>query len=92
MARIAPFHAKRPRRASLRRIGIPDGRDLLAVYFWWVRQRYYRASAEMAPRDDEDSVRSTLGDWEPLSPLPPPVKPEARFSMLDFEGVGGQFD
>jgi hypothetical protein len=38
---------KLPSRRSLAHIGIPNHRDALAVYFRWVRQRYYRAHAVM---------------------------------------------
>ncbi|KAF2706184.1 hypothetical protein K504DRAFT_505143 [Pleomassaria siparia CBS 279.74] len=98
MARIAPLRLpKRPARTSLRHVGIPGGRDLLAVYFWWVRQRYYRAQTEMgdAPLEAATSVRTTEGDWEPLVPLPPPVKPALEDDLaarMDFQGLGAQFE
>lgn len=85
-----PLHSKH--RASLRHMGIPDGRDVLAVYMWWVKQRYYRARKEMGVESEiATSVRSTIGDWEPLVPQSPAIKPEL-YSGLEFLGVGGQFD
>lgn len=85
-----PLHSKP--RASLRHMGIPGGRDVLAVYMWWVKQRYYRARNEMGVQSDTaTSVKSTIGDWEPLAPLSPVIKPKL-YSGLEFVGVGGQFD
>lgn len=42
----ARYAVKLPSRRSLRRIGIPDHHDALAICFHWVRQRYYCAHAE----------------------------------------------
>jgi hypothetical protein len=42
-----PARIKLPSRRSLAHIGIPNHRDALAIYFRWVRQRYYRAHVVM---------------------------------------------
>jgi hypothetical protein len=36
------------------------------------------------------SARSTIGDWHPICPLSPAIKPS--LDGLDFMGVGGQFE
>jgi len=58
-----PYAVKLPFRRSLASIGIPSHRDALAVYFHWVRQRYYRAQDVMG---DElaSSVRSVVGSCD----------------------------
>ena len=50
-------HSSPPRR-SLAFIGIPNHCDALAVYFRWVRQRYYRANGLMR-YEAASSTRST---------------------------------
>ncbi|KAF2110746.1 hypothetical protein BDV96DRAFT_635342 [Lophiotrema nucula] len=105
MARITkPSGAKRngqePTRRSLAHLGVPDGRDVLAVYFWWVRQRYYRAQTQHVPDSSEyaSSTRSVLGeeDREPLSPRPGMELGQGWMKEKGWEsvlcGVGGQFD
>ncbi|PSN73467.1 hypothetical protein BS50DRAFT_569002 [Corynespora cassiicola Philippines] len=94
MARVAPLHSlshKRPAR-SLRQIGIPDGRDVLTLYFWWVKQQHYRANAHRSP-SISSSVRSVVGDLgrEPALPVVRTTF-ESRRAALDLIGVGGQFD
>jgi len=60
------YAVKLPFRRSLASIGIPSHRDALAVYFHWVRQRYYRAQDVMG---DElaSSVRSVVGSCDASS-------------------------
>jgi hypothetical protein len=73
-------------------MGIPDGRDVLAVYLSWVKQSQYRAHKKMGVESEiATSVRSTVGDWEPLVPQSPAIKPEV-YSGLEFLGLGGQFE
>lgn len=52
-----PYAVKLPFRRSIASIGIPSHRDALAVYFHWVRQRYYRAQDVMGG-ELASSVRS----------------------------------
>lgn len=61
-----PYAVKLPFRRSLACIGIPNHRDALAVYFHWVRQRYYRAQDVMG---DElaSSVRSVASSCDASS-------------------------
>jgi hypothetical protein len=68
---------------------------VLAVYFWWVKQRYYRAEAEMGSAfDDTSSIRSVIGIEDLREPLSPVTSPRfwRRADPMDFAGVGGQFD
>lgn len=85
--------ARLPSRSSLACIGIPDHRDLLAIYFRWVRQRYYRAHAEMGPKL-ASSARSTSASSEQREVLSPVV--EMHFDMArlveDVFGVGARFE
>jgi hypothetical protein len=78
---------------------VPDGHDVLAVYFWWIRQRYYRAQVEMGTRFEiASSVRSVVGadeESEPISPVNPIAYERKRSAMdrqFDLLGVGNQFD
>jgi hypothetical protein len=57
---LAPVKHRSPPRRSLASIGIPNHRDALAVYFRWVRQRYYRATGLMR-YEAASSMRSTDG-------------------------------
>ncbi|KAF2259737.1 hypothetical protein CC78DRAFT_548059 [Lojkania enalia] len=107
MARIAPLPGKRPPRPSLARIGIPDGRDVLAVYLWWVKQRYYRAAGlvERTTRNnsdsgpdsedvaEEESVRSVFGQEDrELGSEAVGTRVEMKRVGFDVFGVGGQFE
>jgi len=58
-----PYAVKLPFRRSLASIGIPSHRDALAVYFHWVRQRYYRAQ-DVVGDELASSVRSVVGSCD----------------------------
>ncbi|KAH7384700.1 hypothetical protein BKA66DRAFT_441261 [Pyrenochaeta sp. MPI-SDFR-AT-0127] len=78
------YAVKLPSRRSLGSIGIPDHHDALAIYFHWVRQRYYRAHAEMKPAHSSSSssthsAREANDVAEPFSPLF-----EMQFDMARF--------
>ncbi|KAF2689838.1 hypothetical protein K458DRAFT_289560, partial [Lentithecium fluviatile CBS 122367] len=82
---------KRPVRPSLRRIGVPDGRDILAVYLWWTKQRRYRAEPAIEIASSVQSVFDAREEREPVSPLVQ-MAFERRSMGGDLFGVGGQFD
>lgn len=103
MARTSLTHTlalKRDPRPSLRHAGIPDGRDILTVYFWWVRQQYYRAAEQDMDLSAEvaSSVMSVLGtddfyEREPPSPTMPQIEATDGYAMENLlSGIGGQFD
>jgi len=93
-----PYAVKLPFRRSLASIGIPSHRDALAVYFHWVRQRYYRAQDVMG---DElaSSVRSAAGscdasrmdDYDLAEPRSRVQSDTERF-RVDLLSVGAGFE
>ncbi|KAJ4295175.1 hypothetical protein N0V90_007185 [Kalmusia sp. IMI 367209] len=96
MARITPLTPtfKPPIRSSL---GIPDGRDVLAVYLWWLRQLQFRAfiesdlSAEVA-----SSVQSIFGGKDVEEPESITTFErttfETRSPAFDLCAIGSQFE
>ena len=94
-----PYAVKLPFRRSLASIGIPSHRDALAVYFHWVRQRYYRAQDVMG---DElaSSVRSVAGSCETSSRMDDydHAEPRSRFQSdterfrIDLLSIGAGFE
>jgi hypothetical protein len=93
----APPALKPPVRPSLRSIGIPDGRDVLAVFIWWLNQQQLRAFiASQMSSEIASSIRSVHGDDEEwhetaLSSLETSAF-ETRSTAFDLCGVGGQFE
>ncbi|KAF1831754.1 hypothetical protein BDW02DRAFT_571730, partial [Decorospora gaudefroyi] len=75
---------KVPSRRSLASIGIPNHRDALAVYFRWVRQRYYRAQSVMGPDLGPSSTYN--GDHEREMQF------DAERLSVDLMGVGMGFE
>jgi hypothetical protein len=80
------------RRASLRHVGVPNGRDVLAVYFWWTKQAGLKS-------DVASSIRSILGldeqrerEWEMRIDRPIKMRFERCAARFDLLGVGGQFN
>ncbi|KAF2468570.1 uncharacterized protein BDR25DRAFT_55914 [Lindgomyces ingoldianus] len=94
MACSTPLSVKRPKRASLRFAGIPDARDVLAVYFWWRKQKFFAMKIDQRSQFDESSVRSVFGGDEETAPLSPFLRAgfEERTAGFDLLGVGGQFE
>ncbi|CAO2655516.1 Nn.00g043190.m01.CDS01 [Neocucurbitaria sp. VM-36] len=93
-ARLArPFGVKLPSRSSLAAIGIPDHRDALAIYFRWVRQRYYRAHALMGP-ELADSVCPASESNELHASLSPALGMPFDMNRLavDVSCVGARFE
>jgi hypothetical protein len=88
--------AKLPSRRSLAHIGIPNHRDALAVYFRWVRQRYYRAHTVMA-FEVAPSAASTCTSYPALdahderdfATSAVDIQFDAERLRVDLLGVGG---
>ncbi|KAF9741450.1 hypothetical protein PMIN06_006339 [Paraphaeosphaeria minitans] len=97
MARTAPPTDKPSFRPSLRSIGIPEGRDLLAVCMWLLKQHQLRAFiASHLPSEMASSVQPVHGDDEvwhetALSSFERTTF-ETRSSALDLCGIGAQFE
>jgi hypothetical protein len=70
-----PYAVKLPSRNPLASIGIPNHRDALAVYFRWVRQRYYGAHNLMA-----DELASSVESVASLSDASSRVDDERDFT------------
>ncbi|KAL5387842.1 hypothetical protein DPSP01_003240 [Paraphaeosphaeria sporulosa] len=88
MARTAPATVKHPLRPSLCSIGIPDGRDVLAVYIWWLNQQQLRAFvASHVPSEIASSVRSIHGEDEEWRETAP-----SSFERIAFDTRSTAFD
>ncbi|KAJ4360619.1 uncharacterized protein N0V89_001185 [Didymosphaeria variabile] len=95
---LAPPPALKPLlRPSLRSIGVPDVRDVLAVYLWWLNQQRFRALVESDLSSDiASSVRSVYGDngeeHDTAFPSSEETAFDTRSTAFDLCGIGGQFD
>ncbi|RMZ74466.1 hypothetical protein GMOD_00003511 [Pyrenophora seminiperda CCB06] len=91
------LRSRRSRR-SLTSIGIRDHRDALAMYFRWVRQRYYIAQGNMEPELPlpAESVAATCDvlDGHRGHDVAAPVGVQFDTERLSVElmGVGASFD
>lgn len=92
---VAPPALKPPVRPSLRAIGIPDARDVLAVCTWWQRRRCVAASSQ-GDVSIASSVQSACGELEAeehegASSIEK-ILFETRSAAIDLLGVGAQFE
>ncbi|KAF2193736.1 hypothetical protein K469DRAFT_712542, partial [Zopfia rhizophila CBS 207.26] len=94
MARIAPLHqalsVKLPKRASLRHIGVPEGKDALAIYLMWLKQRSLSPNKASGTAS---SVRSSMESDEEMPPVSPRLATrfEEKTASVDLMFVGSQF-
>ena len=94
-----PYAVKLPSRRSLASIGIPNHRDALAVYFRWVRQRYYRAEgvmrADLASSVESVASSSDASSGDDESDF---AQPRTRFQRdtkmlsIDLLSIGAKFE
>lgn len=93
------YPVKRPSRRTLASIGIPDQRDVLAIYLRWARQRYYRVhdamhqeapSSAVCTRSPDDALDVHLGG-DPANPLPS-LQFDAQSLNTDLLGMGSGLD
>ncbi|USP81791.1 hypothetical protein yc1106_09065 [Curvularia clavata] len=64
-----PALVKGPSHHALATSGIPDHRDVLAIYFRWVRQRYFQFHEGMMQQDGPSSAASTRNSDDALDAL-----------------------
>jgi hypothetical protein len=87
---------KLPSRRSLVHIGIPNHRDALAVYFRWVRQRYYRAHAvtayKGAPTASSTDIPYPVLDEQDFATSAMDIEFDAESMRVDLLGVGAMFE
>lgn len=97
MARLAPLRSTKAAIASrrnLRHLGIPNGRDVLAIYLRWRKQRSLRAPASLSStmrcEVDHDEIDRQSESEQPATVLCSSI---VRVDLLhvgaQFEGCGG---
>ena len=95
---VPRYTVKRPSRRSLASIGIPDHRDVLAVYMRWVRQRYYRAQdvmrQEAAPvvASTPDSCDGEADEEQDVTAPQSSLQFDAERLGVDLLGTGSRFE
>ncbi|EMD60211.1 hypothetical protein COCSADRAFT_175307 [Bipolaris sorokiniana ND90Pr] len=93
------YPVKRPSRRTLAFIGIPDQRDVFAIYIRWARQRYYRVhhvmhheapSSAVCTRSPDDALDVHLGG-DPANSLPS-LQFDVQRLNTDLLGMGSGLD
>ncbi|KAL1801674.1 hypothetical protein ACET3X_002016 [Alternaria dauci] len=100
MSRNAHLYAvKLTSRRSLVSIGIPNHRDVLAVYFHWVRQRYYRAHNvmrdELAPSVKSVASSCDVSDGDDECDFATPCvrfQRDTETPGIDLLNIGAEFE
>lgn len=96
MARLAPLRftkATIASRRNLQHLGIPDGRDVLAIYLLWRKQRSLRApsslSSTMRCEVDHDEIDRSESELPATVLCSSIVRVDLLHVGAQFEGCGG---
>ena len=94
--RTAPLRSTKAAIASrrnLQHLGIPDGRDVLAIYLLWRKQRSLRApsslSSTMRCEVDHDEIDRSESEQPATVPCSSIVRVDLLHVGAQFEGCGG---
>ena len=95
--RTAPLRSTKAAIASrrnLQHLGIPDGRDVLAIYLLWRKQRSLRASVSLSSTircevDHDEIDRRSESEQPATVPCSSIVRVDLLYVGAQFEGCGG---